>query len=371
MPVHRTAGDRNGGATDNPRRERLRTVLLLALGAGIVTVAVIVGIPAMRLVAPAAPISTAQMRFDGFIALPAIGGWNWLSVFDYMTIEGRNLYVASIQPGTVFKLPLRSGRLPTTSEIESLPGPPFAHGVAFDPVTRRGFVSISGANVVNVFDPASMSFIKKIPVEEDVDAIAFDTANRLVYAAHGNGKRATLIDPDKLQIVGSVRLGGKPEFAVFDPASRMLYQNLNDTNYVTVIDLARRAAVSQWYLSGCNGPSGMALDGTYHRLFIACSRNDRLVVYDLDWHVIIATIPVGGEPDVVGYDAGLHRIYTTGRAGILTVVQQQATYHYEVLSSIALAFGAHTLAVDPWSHRVYVGYVSLLSKPRLAVFSSH
>ena len=360
----------NGDAIDNPVRRRLRAVLRLTLGAGIITAAVVVGVPTMRFLAPPIPISTEHMRFDGFIALPATGGWNWLSAFDYMAVEGRDLYVASILPGTVFKLPLHSGPLPTMSEIESLPGPPSAHGVTFDPVTHLGFVSRSGANVVDVFDPVRMHVTKQIPVEDDVDAIAFDGANRLVYAVHGDAKRATLIDPGTLQIAGSVQLPGKPEFAVFDPAGRIFYQNLNDTNYVTVIDLARRAPVGQWYLEGCDGPSGMAFDGERHRLFIACNRNDRLVVYDLDRHVVISTIPVGGGPDVVGYDADLHRIYTTGRAGILTAVQQQVNNRYEVLSSIELAFGAHTLAVDPASHRVYVGYISVLSEPRLAVFSA-
>lgn len=373
MPIYSKSprnAPRNGGATENPTPARLKAVLRLALGAGIITAAVVVAVPAARVVAPPMPISTAYMRFDGFIALPATAGWNWLSVFDYMTVEGRDLYVASIQPGTVFKLPLRSGPLPNTSEIESLPGPPSAHGVTFDPITHRGFVSRSGANVVDVFDPVTLQVEKQIPVEDDVDAIAFDAANRLVYAVHGDAKRATLIDPVTLQIAGSVQLPGKPEFAVFDPGSRTLYQNLNDTNYLMVIDLARRAPVSQWYLAGCDGPSGMAMDRTQRRLFIACNRNDRLVVYDLDRRNIVASMPVGGGPDVVGYDDELHRIYTTGRSGVMTTVQLMGKDRYKVLSSVVLTFGAHTLAVDQRSHRVYVGYLSLWSKPRLAVFSS-
>lgn len=41
---------------------------------------------------------------------------------------------------------------------------------------------------------------------------------------------------------------------------------------------------------------------------------------------------------------------------------------YRPLDAIKLHYGAHTLAVDPINHRVYVAYASLIIAPRLAVF---
>jgi hypothetical protein len=73
--------------------------------------------------------------------------------------------------------------------------------------------------------------------------------------------------------------------------------------------------------------------------------------------------------DSVVFDAGLRRIYTTGRSGKLVVIQQDAADSYHVLDSISLHYGAHTLMVDPATHWVYVAYASLLVQPRLAVFS--
>jgi hypothetical protein len=42
---------------------------------------------------------------------------------------------------------------------------------------------------------------------------------------------------------------------------------------------------------------------------------------------------------------------------------------YHVVDSIYLHFNAHTLAIDPLTHRLFVGYASLAIPPRLAVFT--
>jgi hypothetical protein len=94
-----------------------------------------------------------------------------------------------------------------------------------------------------------------------------------------------------------------------------------------------------------------------------------LVVFDLDSHKVTFSMPIGGGPDVVAFDAGVHRIYSAGKAGKLTVIQQDGPDAYRTLDLIGTHYGAHTLVVDPVSHRVFVGYASLLNHPRIAVFS--
>ena len=79
-------------------------------------------------------------------------------------------------------------------------------------------------------------------------------------------------------------------------------------------------------------------------------------------------MPIGGGPDSVAYDPELHRVYTTGKAGVLSVIQQDSPDRYRLLDSIPLHYGAHTLAIAPVTHAVYAGYAGLLVSPRLAVF---
>ena len=114
---------------------------------------------------------------------------------------------------------------------------------------------------------------------------------------------------------------------------------------------------------------GMAMDTESRRLFIGCAGNSQLVVFDLTKQKVVATAPVGGNPDSVAFDAELHRIYTAGKAGVLTVVQQHGPDAYAAVDSISLHYGAHTLAIDPATHNLYVGYASLLARARIAMFA--
>ena len=113
----------------------------------------------------------------------------------------------------------------------------------------------------------------------------------------------------------------------------------------------------------------MAVDSGQRRLFAACSGNATLVVFDLESHQIISSLKIGGVLDSVAFDETLHRIYCTGKAGRLTVVQQDGPNTYRVLDEIHTRYGAHTLALDPVSHRVFVAYASLFAHPRISVFS--
>jgi hypothetical protein len=54
---------------------------------------------------------------------------------------------------------------------------------------------------------------------------------------------------------------------------------------------------------------------------------------------------------------------------VLSVIQQDSPGAYRRLDQIRLHYGAHTLAVDPGTHAVYVGYASFIVPARLAVFT--
>ena len=93
------------------------------------------------------------------------------------------------------------------------------------------------------------------------------------------------------------------------------------------------------------------------------------MVFDLETHLVITSLKIGGGPDSVAFDPTLHRIYSAGKAGKLTVIQQDGPDAYRVLDKINTHYGAHTLAVDPATGKVFVAYASLLVHPRIAVFT--
>jgi YVTN family beta-propeller protein len=317
------------------------------------------------LVYPGTPSDSSSLIFQGYVPLPSAA---LLSVLDYLTVNDRQLFVTNESTGDVYRVHIRKDALPTATDVSRLPGEPAAHGVVIEPSSHLAFVSRSDANSVDIFDPATMAAVKRIPVADDPDAIFYDEFNRLVYVASGDSHLATLIDPMTRLTLATIPLGGKPEFATLDASTKLLYQNLQDADSVVGIDIAKRAVVQRWPLQGCKAPTGMAFDDIHRRLFIGCGANAVLAVFDLSERRVVATIPIGKAPDSVAFDPGLHRIYTTGKSGVLVVIQQDEPSKYKILDTVHLHYGAHTLTVDPETHVLYVGYAGLVVNPRVAVF---
>jgi DNA-binding beta-propeller fold protein YncE len=341
-------------------------IIVRVLAAVAFTLVAVIALALAFLANPSEPGSSSAVHFEGYILLPKHG---MLNVLDYMTLGDRTLFVTGSSSGSVFEIALDPNRPVRDSNVTEWPGEPRTHGVAL--VSSRGlaFVTRSEKNTVDVFDRSSVRPVARIPVADDPDAILYDPGSDIVYAASGDSQTATLIDPAKRATVATIRLEGKPEFAAIDPWSRLLYQNIEDKNALVAIDLAKRSVIGRWSLAPCVGPTGAAVEVKTRRLFVVCSRNAMMIVFDLDRHRIIATLPIGRGADSVGIDPELHRIYSTGLDGKLTIVEETSPTSYRVMDRISTHFGAHTLAVDTALHRVYVGYASLFVAPRIAVFS--
>jgi DNA-binding beta-propeller fold protein YncE len=344
----------------------VKTVRTIVLGL-VVTCVAIAAVFAVALIVPGEPADGASVHFEGYVALP---GHSMLSVLDYLTLKERDLFVAGESSGVVYKVALGEHVTPASATVAEFAAEPAAHGVSIDPTSGLAYVTRSGVDAVDIFDPRTMKFLKRISVAADPDALAYDPRNKLFYVASGDSKVATLIDPQALATVGTIPLGGKPEFVMFDPRSGLLYQNLEDTDSVVVLDLARKAIVDRWSILPCRAPTGMALDEQRTRLFIGCKDNAVLAVVDIGARHVLTTVPIAKGVDSVAFDPQMQRIYTTGKSGVLVVIQQEPAGSYRVLDTISLHYGAHTLAVDPVSHSLYVGYASLVTHPRIAVFSA-
>ena len=149
----------------------------------------------------------------------------------------------------------------------------------------------------------------------------------------------------------------------------MVYQNLVDKHALATVDLGNSRVLGMTELTGCDGPSGIAMDQLARRIFIACSRSGRMLVYDPDQRRVVASVATVSAVDVLEYDAEWHRIYLAGSLGAMAVVEQDGADAYRLIDVVRTHFGAHSLGVDQVSHRVYVGYAGLVVAPRLAVFT--
>jgi DNA-binding beta-propeller fold protein YncE len=105
-------------------------------------------------------------------------------------------------------------------------------------------------------------------------------------------------------------------------------------------------------LPGCQGAHGLRLHPDGKSAFIACEDNDRLLRINLEGNHTVALGPTGAGPDVMSIDAKLGWLYVAAESGDLTVFDLNRP-GVHLLGRDHPGSNAHSVTVDPATHRVY------------------
>jgi len=306
---------------------------------------------ALLLAAAGAAPAAQPYRLAGQLPLPGDEGW------DYLAFEqgGHRLFVSH---GSRVQV-VDTDTLAVVGEIADTPG---VHGIALAPELGRGYISAGRGNVVVVFDLATLARLKEIRTSgENPDAILYHRATRRVFAFNGRGRNATAIDARTDTVIGTVALDAKPEFAASDGEGNV-YVNLEDKNSVAVLDPRSLRVTAVWPVSGCQQPSGLALDAARARLFPVCA-NKVLAVLDAASGRVLGSAPIGAGVDAAAYDPGTQLTWASCGEGLLVGVTTDAAGAAAVVESLPTQRGARTLALDERTHRIYLVTASFAAAP--------
>jgi DNA-binding beta-propeller fold protein YncE len=238
----------------------------------------------------------------------------------------------------------------THKEIGSIPANG-AHGVALAPDLDRGFVSNGRGNDVTVFNYGTLATVASWKTTgENPDAILYDAKSKHLFTFNGRGKNATVFDAATGTVVATIAMGGKPEFAQTDGKGHV-FVNVEDTSELADIDSATSAIASRWKLTGCDSPSGLAIDVAHHLLMSVCE-NKTMAISDGASGKVVATVPIGGGVDGVAFDPkGDLAFSANGADGTVTIV---SVADHKVVATVPSAPRARTIAIDEKTHRLYL-----------------
>jgi DNA-binding beta-propeller fold protein YncE len=124
--------------------------------------------------------------------------------------------------------------------------------------------------------------------------------------------------------------------------------------------------VARYQLTGCKGSHGLLIDSERRLAFAACEENAKLVVFDLETKKATATLAVGADPDVLAFDVSLRRLYVSAESGNIAIFDERDR-GLEKIGEGFFASNAHSVAVDPRTHRVYFPLQNLNGKPVLRI----
>jgi DNA-binding beta-propeller fold protein YncE len=300
-----------------------------------------------------------QYHLSQVVKLPGDGGWDDLTFDD----AAHRLFLSH---GTQVQV-VDSDELTLIGTIEDTPG---VHGIALATDIGHGYISAGRSGNIVVFDLKTLARLKDIKASgANPDAILYDSATHRVLSFNGRGRNATVIDARTDEVIGTIALDAKPEFAVSDGRGAV-YVNLEDKSSIAQIDAQHMQVTATWPVSGCEEPSGLAIDIAGQRLFAGCD-NKVMAVVDARTGHTLGTAPIGAGVDGARYDSGMHLAFASCGEGVLTAIGSGAGGKPEVAQSIATQRGARTMALDEHSHRVFLVTASFGPPPPATSASPH
>lgn len=290
-------------------------------------------------------------------AAPALAAGSGYHVLKSVTLGGDGGFdYLNMDPGTGLLWITRGSHLMVVDVdagkvVQDITGLSGIHGTAF--AGGKAYVSEGGAGKVSIFDAKSFQKLGEAATGQNPDGIMYDAASGRVFAFNGRSSDATAIDTATGKTVGSVPLGGKPEAASSDGAGT-IFANIENKNELVAFDAKTLAVKAHYPLTGCDSPSGGAIDVAHSRVFAVCD-GGVMTVSDSKTGKLVTTVKIGDGPDAARFDPATQLIFSSnGGSGTMTIVHEDSPDKYTVLDNVETEKGARTMELDPKTHRLFV-----------------
>jgi DNA-binding beta-propeller fold protein YncE len=284
--------------------------------------------------------------------------------FDYQTIDparGR-LYMSHMNAGRVIVFDLDSSRV-----VAEVAGTPRVTGVWAVPEHHVVYASAAGNHEVAVIDEQTLKIVARIGDIRFPDGIAYAPVEHKVFVSDESGGADVVIDARTNKKRSTIELGGEAGNTHYDSVSHCVLVAVQTRNQLVAIDPASEKIVARYDLAGSDHPRGFAIDEPGRLAFISCEGNGKLLVVDLRTMKVLSTHTVGDDPDVLAWDAAWRRLYVASESGVLiSFVADGPELH--AIGEIR-APHAHTVSVDPRTHRVYLPLENIDGHPVLRILT--
>lgn len=276
------------------------------------------------------------------------GGW------DYANVDSARarLYVA--RSNSTMRVDLASKQVtPVLAAAEH------GHQVLPLPGSNDVLQTNGDSGLVRLIDGETGKVRAEIATGKDPDAGFWDAATRQLVIMNAKDGTVALLDAGAHRIVGRITIGGGLEFGVPD-GNGGAYVNVEDANAIVAIDLRKQTVTRRIALTGCEGPTGLALVSGDTRLISACA-NGVAVVVDPKAGKVVRTLSIGGGPDAVLVDPARRLAFIPcGASGTLVAIDTANANDIRVVATITTQIGAKTGALDPKTGRIYLPTATLM-----------
>jgi DNA-binding beta-propeller fold protein YncE len=307
------------------------------------------------------PASDRAARVPGYRVARDLPLGDSASRWEYQLFDpsGRRLYLAHHGAGEVVVVDVARQRVAAV-----VPGVQGVQGLSLARDRGRLYASAAASREVAVIDVASGRVVDRVPAGAEPDDLVYVPDAGRVFVSEDGGTGDTVIDAGTDMRLPGIELGANIGDSRFDPWTGQVLVAVGGSHQLAAIDPGSRDVIHRYDLPGCLSAHGVQVDTFANRAFVVCQGNARLLTLDLDSGRVVGVLPVGSDPDALALDSALNRLYVAAESGVLTVVDV-APETPRLLASGFAGAGAHSVAVDPDTHLVYLPLPSLGGRPVL------
>jgi DNA-binding beta-propeller fold protein YncE len=243
-----------------------------------------------------------------------------------------------------------------------------AQGVAVDSRNNRYFVSVSKPPKMVIVDSTKLEVIGEVTLSGPADLIAYHPETNRVFVCRDDKPVMWVIDPQEKKILSTINFPGEGmEDLGFDSQDAFLFQCLKDSSELAKFDLKTEKIVAQWSTSPVDKPHGMAMVPGADQVLIV-GETGELGLLNLNTGEILGTADVSPKVDEIAYDPMLQRVYCASGLGTISVVGLDHNT-LTTLPPLTSSPGAHSIAVDPQTHTVWIAFAKN-GKPYVQAFTA-
>lgn len=284
--------------------------------------------------------------------------------FDYQSIDpvARRLFINHMNAGRLVVFDLDSAKV-----IREVLGLDRATGVWAVPAHHLVYVSAAGLHEVAAVDDRTLTISARVGDIRFPDGIAYAPIEHKVFVSDESGATDVVIDATTNTKRSTIALEGEPGNTHYDSVSHCVLVAVQTRNQLVAIDPVAERIVARYDLAGAEHPHGFALDEAGRLAFVSCEGNAKLLVLDLRTMKVLSSHDVGDDPDVLAWDAAWRRLYVASESGVVSTFIVDGNVLHPV--GDVRAPHAHSVAVDPRTHRVYLPLENIEGRPILRVMT--
>lgn len=229
-----------------------------------------------------------------------------------------------------------------------------ANIAALVPEADRGYTANEDGSTT-VFQLSTLKTLDRVKLGESADAAFYEPATGQLAFTLGDSQELVFVDAKTAKLTGRLHMDAEELEGVAADGRGYLYVNERDKNRLAKVDARKRAVVAEWPLTGCQMPTGIAIDRAAGRLFVGCKGDHPVmaVVDAADGHVI-TTQEIGRGNDGVVYDPTSRRVFTSnGLDGNIVIFDQLGPDAYKLAGAVTTRPIARTMALDPLTRKIY------------------